>query len=451
MTARWIIGEQSPVRPAPRGARRAGRGIVDLLLVLAVVALMSLSDYALEFFGIPYISLGGSIIAKIHPSTYLVAAALALAVLANPAPVVYTFDLLARWLGATCLLVACLVSWVLISRYKPDYPASFLIDTLMAASLIVLLFADAGERSRLTVARVVHVIMVVNCLLAITEAVSGWRLFPFVLAGREQTWEYRATALFGHPLIGALITGVYAVILMTVRDVRGLSERWRAPILPLCMATMPFLGSRHSLAIVSTTAAAVAARGALRFLYGNPVSIRRLLAVMVLVPLGILALAILFQMGLFDNFIDRFMNDKGSAQSRLRLFDLFDGFDLQELLVGQTIVALDTNVRLNGLTEGIENSWAGHLVRYGLAISVVLWFGVAAWFADMLRAAGRGAVLPLVFVFLVISTTTGISAKVTMLTVPAVLILALVARVPEDEAAAVRSDLFSRPRAGSRA
>jgi hypothetical protein len=57
----------------------------------------------------------------------------------------------------------------------------------------------------------------------------------------------------------------------------------------------------------------------------------------------------------------------------------------------------------------------------------VLWVGIAGWFADMLRAAGRSAILPLVFVFLVISTTVGISGKTGMLTLPAVLILALTA------------------------
>lgn len=448
MSARWTIGEQAFDRLEPGTSRRSGRGIADLLLLLAVIALMTLSDYALEFFGIPYISLGGSIVTKIHPATYLIVAALALAVIANPNPVVYTFDLLARCLGSTCLLVACLLMWVFISRYKPDYAASFLIDTLIAAALLFFLFADAGERTRLIIARVVHVIMAANCLLSIFEGISGWRLFPFVVGGVEQTWEYRATALLGHPLAGALITGVYAVILLTVRDVRGLSERWRGPIVLLCLAAMPFIGSRTSFAVVFATAAVVAGLGFLRFLRGNPVNVHKLLVVMTLVPLGIAVLATLFQMGLFDNFIERFMNDKGSAESRVRLFDLFDDFTLQDFLVGQTLGTLDTNVRLNGLTQGIENSWVGHLVRYGIVTSAVLWFGVAAWFADMLRAAGRGAILPLTFVFLVISTTTGISAKISMLTIPAVLILALVARGPEEKMLAVEDDQLSR--AGAR-
>ena len=444
MTARWTIGGQSPVYVVPDASGYPWRGVVDLLLVLAVVALMSLSDYALEFFGIPYNSLGGSIISKIHPATYLLVVALGLAVIANPSPVVYVLGLLGRCLGSALLLLASILMWVFIARNKPGYSASFLIDTLIAAALIVVLFADAGNKARLVIARIVHVIMVVNCLLSIAEGLTGWRLFPFVLGGHEQTWEYRATALLGHPLIGGLVTGVYAVILLTVHDVRGLGERWRWPILLLCMAAMPFIGSRTAFVIVVVTAAAVAGLRVLRFLRGEPIDTRKLLALLVLAPLGVVVLAILFQQGLFDNFIGRFLNDNNSAQTRFRLYDLFDNLNMYDLFVGQSFVVLDTNVRLNGLSEGIENSWAGHLLRYGVVMSVVLWCGVAAWFGDVLRAAGRAGILPLVFVFLVISTTTGISAKSSMLTIPAVLILSLVARVPRGEAAGVDNALLSR-------
>jgi hypothetical protein len=440
MAARWGIGEGPATAGISSLPRRTGRGIVDLLLLAGVVVLLSLSDFALEYFGLPYNSIGGSIVSKIHPATYLFSLALGLAVIANRNPVGYLIDLLFRCMGSVFLLAACILLWVFISRYKADQPASFLIDTLMGAALILLLFADAGERTRLTIARVVHIIMVLNCFLAIVEGLSGWRLFPFVLGGRDQTWEYRATALFGHPLIGALITGVYAVILSTVRDVRGLSQRWRLPVLLLCMVTMPFIGSRTSFTVVYAVAATIIGLKTLRFLRGGTVSIRILLAVLVLAPLGVVAVTAMFQMGLFDNFLNRFLHDKSSAQSRIQLFSLFRDLDLPELLVGQTKLGLDTNVRWNGLTEGIENSWVGHLVRYGIVMSTVLWFGVAGWFVDMLRAGGRGAILPLFFVFLIISTTVGISGKTTMLTIPTVLILALVARTKTDGLPAMRPD-----------
>ena len=441
MAAGWTIGEQSFGRIEQDVSRRKTRGIVDLLLILAVIALMSLSGFALEFFGVPYNSAGGSIISKIHPATYLICLAFGLAVIANRNPVVYALGLLLRCLGSTFLLMGCVLLWVFISRYKPDYTASFLIDTLMATALFFMLFADAGARTRLNVARVVHAIMIFNCMLSIVEGLSGWRLFPFILSGHDQTWEYRATALLGHPLIGALVTGVYAVIVMTVKDVRGLGERWRGPIVLLCLVAMPFIGSRTSFTVVYATGAAVIGLKALRFLRGEAVSVRKLLVLLVLIPLVVCGVAGLVHMGLFDNFVGRFMHDKGSAESRVQVFGLFDDFTWRDLIVGQSNAVLDMNVRLHGLNEGIENSWVGLVVRYGLVMSAVMLFGMVGWFADMLRVAGRGAVLPLAFVLLIISTTVGISGKTSMLSIPAVVILALLARTPDDDLSLTDSDV----------
>ncbi len=411
-----------------QGDLASWRQLVDPLILLATVFLFSLSNYALDFLGIPYDSSSGSIVTKIHPATYTFGLALVLAVLANRNPVGYAVSLLVRCAGSTSLLAASLLLWYFISRYKPDQSASFLIDALMVAAVITMLFCDSGEKLRLYTARCLHMLMVLNCLIAITEGLTSWRLFPFLIEDRVQTWDHRATALLGHPLGGALVTGVYAVILMTVKDVRGLSPRWRLPIILLCMATMPLLGARTSFAVVYGVAAVMGLIFILKLMRGGAISVRALLAILVLAPLGVVAVAALYQFGYFDNFLARFTNDSGSAATRIQLFRLFDNFGLRELLIGFNQDELETSVRINGLSEGIENAWAGHLLRYGLVFSSVLWLGILSWFIEMLRVGGRGAILPLFFALLINSTSVGISAKTTMLTMPAVLILALVAR-----------------------
>lgn len=416
-----------------------GRGLVDLLLVVGVVAQMTLSGFALEAFGIPYNSAGGSIITKIHPATYLFSLALFIAIVANRNPIAYLIGLLSRCLGSTFLLLACMLLWVFISRYKPDYSASFLVDAIMAAGLIVLLFRDAGERTRVTVARLVHIIMVVNCLLSIFEGISGWRLFPFVLGTREQVWDHRATALLGHPLGGALATGVYAVLLMTAKNLRGLGDRWRVPIVFLCMVAMPFIGARTSFAVVYATAVAVMGLNVLHFLRGGAVSIRSLVFLMILAPVGIVVVVALFQFGLFDNFLARFVNDNGSAATRVQLFTLFSDFGLGDFLMGESYARLETTVRLNGLSEGIESTWAGLILRYGVVMAVVLSIGIAGWFVDMLRQVKQDSILPLAFVLLIISTSVGVSGKTTMLTIPTILILTFVGREPHARLSAALS------------
>lgn len=426
MTTQPITGGVQLDSMGPASAQTLGRGLVDALVFLGAVTLFSLSGFALEFFGIPYNREGGSILTKIHPATYVFALALGLSVIANRNPVGYLFGLMARCVGSIFLLVACILLWVFISRYKGDQPTSFLIDAIMVAAIICILFADMGEHARLTIARAIHVLMIINCCLSIFEGQSGWRLFPFILGDTEQEWEYRATALLGHPLNGALTTGVYAIILMTVRDVRGMARRWRLPVILLCMAAMPFIGSRVSFAIVYATAVAVAGLHVIHFLRGGAISMRMLIAVLLVMPLAFLTVLILFQTGVFDNFISRFTDDGGSARTRFDLFKLFSDISLQNLLTGYRMTNLETQVRLGGLSEGIENSWAGHAARYGVVITVVLWFGIAAWFTDMLRSTGRGAILPLAYILLILSTTVGISGKTNMMSLPALILLALI-------------------------
>ncbi|WP_378227846.1 VpsF family polysaccharide biosynthesis protein [Aquamicrobium segne] len=418
------MGRVSLDHMGPTSAK--GRGLVDALVFMGAVALFSLSGFALEFFGIPYYSSGGSIITKIHPATYLFVGALGLAVIANPNPAGYLFGLMTRCLGSVFLLAGSVLLWIFISRYKGDQPTSFLIDSIMVAAIICMLFADMEKRARLNIARAIHILMVVNCCLSIVEGLSGWRLFPFILGDIEQEWEYRATALLGHPLIGALTTGVYTIVLMTVRDVRGLGKRWRLPMILLCLVAMPFIGSRASFAIVYATAAVVVVLHFVGFLRGSPVSLRKLTAVLLLLPLSVLAVLAIYQTGIFDNFINRFIDDGGSARTRFDLFNLFRDLSLPNLLTGYRMVNLDTQIRLSGLYEGIENSWAGHAARYGIVITIVLWCGVGAWFIDMLRSAGRGALLPLAYIFLILSTTVGISGKTNMMSLPPLVLLALI-------------------------
>jgi len=401
------------------------RGPVDLLLALGIAMLFCLSGYALEFFGIPYITEGGSILQKVHPANYVFALTLVVAVVAHPDPIGYFVSLVVRRPGAIAMIVSCVVIYVFVSRYHPTMSAAYLIDALVSAALVALLLADAPERTMLWLARLLHVILVTNAVLAIVEVGSGWRLFPFGVEGEEMTWDYRATALFGHPLDGALATGVYAVILMTAKEIPGLPERLRLPVILLCMAAMPAIGARTSFAIVYAVAAVMAGLAVLGFLRGGGVRPRSLLAVMAAAPLAVLGVVAVLQLGYLDGFLARFQNDSGSADARFELYNLFSQYGLAEMLTGYDPAVLRTRVRVEGLEAGVENSWVGHLLQFGIPLSVMLWCSLAAFLLDLLRATRPLALLPIAYILAVISTTVGISGKTTMLVIPATILLIL--------------------------
>jgi hypothetical protein len=415
--------------PAPSlsgfAAPAAGRGVVDLMLVVAMLALFGLSGYALEFFGIPYVSAGGSILSKLHPSLYVFSAALIVAVLAHPDPVGYGGGLIARRLGAVGLIIACAVVFVLMMRLKPDLFAAFLIDSIAAGGVIALVLADTPPRVRLLLARLLHLIVATNCALAIVEVATGWRLFPFGVKGMELTWDYRATALFGHPLDGALAVGVYTVILLTTRRVLGLADWLRLPVILLAMASMPAIGGRTAFAIVYAVAAVVVAIGVWRFLAGGRVGPLTAVIAALGVPLAAAAVFGAFEAGALDDFLGRFQRDSGSADARFELFNLFRDFGVQELFIGYDIGQLTTQVRVQGLEAGIENAWAQHLLLFGLPLSLMLWCALAAFLWEIVRECGRPAILPVLFLLVINTSSVGIAGKTTMLVLPASIILIL--------------------------
>lgn len=413
----------------PRASAAAGRGPVDVLAWLGVLLLFGVSGYALEYFGIPYVSVGGSILTKLHPATYVFTLALAVAVIANPDPPGYLASLASRRLGAIAMLAACSVIYVFISRYKPDMTAAYLVDAMMSAAIVMLVLADSPAPARLWLARLIHALVIANALLAIVEVATGWRLFPFGVAGIYSTWDYRATALFGHPLDGALATGVYAVILLTAPAVPGLAARLRLPVVLLCMAAMPAIGARTSFAIVYLVAGVIAALGLVSFLRGRVKTSHTALLVVLagaaLLPLAALAA---YDLGYLDGFLGRFQNDSGSADSRFGLYSLFSHYGLTEMLTGYSLIELKTRIRVEGLESGVENAWVGHLLQFGIPLAVMLWCALAAFLADLIRVTGRYALVPTVFMLLVISTSVGISGKTNMLVMPVIIMLVLLGR-----------------------
>lgn len=418
------------VSSAPPGAAaEARRGLVDFLAGLGILLLFGLSGYALEYLGIPYLSAGGSIVTKLHPATYVFALALLIAVIANPDPLGYAASLASRRLGSIALIAACAIIYVFMSRHKPGMVASFLFDAMVSAAVVGLVLADSPGPARQRLARLLHGIVIANALLAIVEVATHWRLFPFGAAGEYFTWDYRATALFGHPLDGALATGVYVVILMTTPHVAGLAQRLRLPVILLCLAAMPAIGARTSFVIVYAVAGAVVVLRVLSFLRGRTqASHMAMLAALAATALLPLLAAGAYQLGYLDGFLGRFEDDSGSAGTRLSLYNLFSHYRLAEMLTGYSLVELRTRIRIEGLESGVENAWVGHLLQFGIPLSVMLWCALAAFLADTVRAAGRHAILPIVFMLLVVSTSVGISGKTNMLVMPTILVLVLLGR-----------------------
>ncbi len=95
------------------------------------------------------------------------------------------------------------------------------------------------------------------------------------------------------------------------------------------------------------------------FLAGSRLRLREVALAGILLPVVLAVLATLFTMGFFDKFLLRFVEDKGSAQARIVMFELFDGFTWMELLFGPPQQNLNYFVHVHKLEFGIESLLGG--------------------------------------------------------------------------------------------
>lgn len=397
-----------------RGAGAGGRfaQAAAALTIACVALLFGVSAMLLHQIGYNYESPGGSVFEKMHPGT-LVAGLAALALIASrPRPFDFVGAALARHLGLTAFLgVWCVLLVYIVLVQKA--PFTGVIDTFL---LPMILFALIDTQRRSVERRLelfLHVFLGFNSLLGLFEVVSGWRLVPYVANGIEIADDWRATALMGHPLANASITGCYLLVLL-LRGGARLHGALRVAVIALTTAAMIAFGGRAAMVILLLFAAPIAfLRLATGVAYGRATPLQAAMIALALfsVPIALLGLA---ELGAFDQFIGRFVDDQGSAKTRIAMFDLFDYILWRDILLGPDPNLIDTLKQLEGLEFGIESFWVSSALAYGVIMAGILYIGLFMFCRDLARASRPETWILLLYFFAVASTSVSLSAKTTI-------------------------------------
>jgi len=386
-----------------------------------------------------YASTGGTFLEKVHPGIWLAMIALALRLASEGNPV----RALALRLGGSpqlLLFVLAVVAAGLHSALVSKSPVTPLIDTFLLPLQYFLLLADLDERAARRLAWLVGAILAANAIVGLVEFSTGWRLISIDLPenvtadprhGSAEVFDWRAalamdwrpTALLGHPLTNACVTGVF-VATLCAKDAGWIDSRLRAPLLILQTLALFAFGGRASLVATLLVLAATAFAWLFRFTGGGArISLRRGAYVLLATPLLLAGVQALVEIGMFDRVLDRFTNDAGSAEARQKMFELFRPYSFESLMLGPYSAVLTTQQRLQGLEFGIESFVVGFVLTYGLLIAALLLAGLGAFAAALARVCGRGAI-PALFVFLVVcSMAESLSAKTTIFGVVVALML----------------------------
>lgn len=415
--------------PPPSAARR--RRIATALTRVLVLVLVFVSGSVLARFGIPYASAGGSMLAKIHPATWLsvpVVAAWAWAeggagrltgrlALARPGLVAFAF-------GTLLLLFHTVVVVKL--------PIAPVADTFVLPLLLFVALLEIDERERARMETLLHVVMALNAVVGLAEYATGWRLTPLYEAdGTPMTYEWRASAIFGHPLLNAFVTGNYVVALAYGAAPR-LPPLARAGLMALCALSLVAFGGRVAMVLALAMVGLAGLLAAGRLVAGARFRLEHAVAAVAAACLTIVFLVVFVEIGGADRFLERFTNDYGSAQTRVSMLRIFDALTPEQFLLWPDADLIAQAQREQDIRIGVESSEVGFVAGHGLLVTIFFFATLAAFLREVVAASSSRAWWSVFYFAAVMSSSLGIAAKTTVLGTFVLFTLVLFARPSTD-------------------
>lgn len=378
-------------------------------LVVLALLLMTISPLALVSFGLSYEETGGSPLEKIHPATLLAAVLVAAAAASAGNPLTWAL----RRIDQSPALLPYLVVIVLLVLHATrvvHLPFTHFIDTFVLPVLILLLFRDMSPRRARLQSHIVHLVMLANAIVGLGEFATGLRLTPLVAAGVVIDDDWRSTALLGHPLANASLTGAY-LLMLAFGGGRDLGPVPRLAAFAVNAGAMIAFGGRAASVMLLVMLAGLLLVRTVDILRGRrfrPLVIVKALSLAALAALGVTVLA---EFGFFDQFLTRFVDDKGSADARTEMFELFRHIPLSELMLGPDARQIETLRFHYGLDFGIESFWIAFMLSHGIIASLAFFAALGYFTRDCLSNMRGGAIWAFVFFYAVASTSVSLSAK----------------------------------------
>jgi hypothetical protein len=397
------------------------------LTTLAVLASLCISPMTLTAIGVNYDTEGGNPLLKLHPANWLFAMALLSNLLSKPDPVRYVADLPRAFPGALLFVVmaAFTVAFAALVQHAPVMP---LIDTFFAATAMLVLYDGLDEATLARLRLLIHVILFVNACLGIIEFLTQSRLTPFVVAGVPVLHDYRSTALFGHPLVNAGTTAAYVLMLFFGGDPAG-RPFLKAALMSVQLLAMVAFGGRTAIVLLGVLLAIGSLPTIAGVINGRRFDQRVGLASALGAPAILAAIVAAASNGLFANLIERFEHDRGSAQARIVLFDLFNSFSFEDLLLGPDPERLASLQSTLGIEYGIENSWLGLMFQYGAIITAFFVLGLLALLGEFTRRTRPKSGLIVLYFLILVSSSASLSVKSFAFNQFAILLLIVFGRI----------------------
>jgi hypothetical protein len=397
-----------------------GEGAQRVLMALMVVVLLEMlllpNSLLTQFTGYAEPG-GGNPLLKIHFYSYTLFIALAY-VVASMGLVRFAAQQVVARPGVVqfaCVIVLCAV----ITIWRQGIGGvAYMVDTLMAAPLVVMLaFSLDDERRRKLTSFIVYFVTF-NAIIGVVERIAG---VHFIFTELDKFEYFRATALMGHPLENAFVTSSAMFLAVAM----PWSAWKKALILSICMAGILAFGARSSFGVTIALGIAVAL-----FLGGRALLRGEMrLSTMVAAPwIATLVLAtgagLTFGTVLGERIVKLAKFDE-SAQTRVEAFKLFDYLSPNDILYGVDFAEVNFLLTTYKDVQIIENCWINILLMLGAVLFIVFAASLLGFLRSIARGRGAIAAFAILNFLLVASTSNSISTKTPSLAIFAVALVGI--------------------------
>jgi hypothetical protein len=384
-------------------------GIVGGLFLVIVFLLFAVSSGVLGALGINHGGVSGAVTSKIHPATYLSFLTLALLIVARRNPASYFASVVTRQPGTLAFLLATLMltAYIVLDGRKG---IATVFDTYLLAVVVALIAAELDGRDFIRAEKLIHILLAANAALALLEYAIGYRFFPYRFEGVELEWDMRSTGLSGHPLENAQLTAIYIMALIAGGGSSMPAALRPAAVLLQLAAMVPFGGRTAMLLTLAMMALWLVPR-IMHLLRGGRMSLLAYASVAILIPLLALLVAAIASGGFFDVLLARFVDDSGSAKTRVEMFEIFSQLSAHDILVGANPDMIDSIRRSLGLELGIENPIVRLVLYQGAIFSAFLIVGLILFLVGITRRLRPGYAMALVSFVIIVNSYESISNK----------------------------------------
>jgi hypothetical protein len=406
-----------------RGNRYLAHAVIGGLFLAVVVLLFAVSSGVLGSLGINHGGVTGAIASKVHPATYLAFLTLALLMVARRNPASNVATLVTRQPGtlAFLLTILLLAAYIVIDGRKG---IATIFDTYLLTVAVALIAAELGARDLIRAEKLIHVVLAANAALALLEYAVGYRFFPFRFEGVELEWDMRSTGLSGHPLENAQLTSIYILALLAGGGT-SMPPALRPPAVLLQLAAMVPFGGRTAMLLTLAMMALWLVPRFVHLLRGGRMSLIAFASVAILVPVMALAVVAIATGGFFDVLLVRFVDDSGSAKTRIEMFEIFSQLSAHDILVGANPEMIDSIRRTLGLELGIENPVVRLVLYQGAIFTGFLIAGLTVFIIELVRRLRPGYGMALVSFLILVNSYESISNKTVALAQFVVLMIAM--------------------------